>query len=305
MGVFTNMHEQQLEALFQRFINKTASDAEKQAFFELLRQPGSDEILQSLAERYPVPDHLVIELAPEASGQILAAILDTEKEIPIPAQRVPFIRRYRFVAAACFILLAGLGSYRLFFHHNALPGKLANTNIAPDIKAPQTNRATITLSTGQRVYLDSVATGNLAQQGGVKVVKLADGLIAYNGTSRETGSNTLSNPRGSKVIDITLADGSQIWLNAGSTITYPIAFTGNNRKVSMTGEAYFEVAHNPSRPFIVSKGGMEVEVLGTHFNINAYDDDKNIQVTLLKGSVKVNKGPASHLLKPGEQAQVG
>jgi ferric-dicitrate binding protein FerR (iron transport regulator) len=118
--------------------------------------------------------------------------------------------------------------------------------------------------------------------------------------------NTLSNPRGSKVINMMLADGSRVWLNAGSSITYPVAFVGNKRNVNIDGEAYFEIAHDASTPFIVSKGDMNVTVLGTHFNVNAYDDENDIKVTLLEGSVNVStkyevKGVK---IKPGEQAIV-
>ena len=181
------------------------------------------------------------------------------------------------------------------------------------MKAPETNKAMITLANGQKVYLDSAVNGTLAMQGNVKLVKLANGQIAYQTASGETINeikyNTLTNPRGSKVIDMTLADGSQVWLNAGSSVTYPVAFVGNERRVAITGEAYFEVAHNTAMPFKVSKGEMEVTVLGTHFNVNAYDDESDIKVTLLEGSVKVIKGPSTGsglqtVLKPGQQAQV-
>ncbi len=102
-----------------------------------------------------------------------------------------------------------------------------------------------------------------------------------------------------------LADGSKVWLNAGSSLLYPVSFISDERKVSVTGEAYFEVAHNVSRPFIVNHGSMEVRVLGTHFNVNAFeDDDSNIKVTLLEGSVKIDNGNAANFLKPGQQALV-
>jgi ferric-dicitrate binding protein FerR (iron transport regulator) len=118
--------------------------------------------------------------------------------------------------------------------------------------------------------------------------------------------NTLSNPRGSKVISLTLSDGTRVWLNAGSSLRYPASFASSavNREVKITGEAYFEVAHDASKPFIVSKNDVSVTVLGTHFNVNAYDDESDIKITLLEGSVRVNKGSNTGLLKPGQQAQV-
>lgn len=171
--------------------------------------------------------------------------------------------------------------------------------------APAINRATIQLANGQIVYLDSTANGIVATQSNVQLKKLADGNITYNGSSTTptVSYNTLTNPRGSKVINITLNDGSRVWLNAGSSVTYPVAFAGRERKVSIIGEAYFEVAHNAAMPFKVIKENMEVTVLGTHFNVNAYDDESDIKVTLLEGRVKMS---ILHnqwaMMKPGEQA---
>jgi ferric-dicitrate binding protein FerR (iron transport regulator) len=109
---------------------------------------------------------------------------------------------------------------------------------------------------------------------------------------------------GSKVIDMTLSDGSRIWLNAGSSITYPVTFVGNDRNVEINGEVYFEVAHNANMPFHVRHGAMDVQVLGTHFNINAYDDEPSVKVTLLEGSVKVGNNMGLVTIKPGEQANI-
>jgi|SRR6185437_1024114 len=216
--------------------------------------------------------------------------------------------RYQWWAAASVILLlAGFG-YFLFFHKTTKPTQIAKV-LRNDIKAPQSNKAMITLANGQTVYLDSVGNGALAMQGNVKLVKLAGGQIAYEHASGKVISkmeyNTLSNPRGSKVINMTLADGSKVWLNAGSSLRYPVLFIGNERKVSVTGEAYFEVTHDASKPFIVNNGAMDVRVLGTHFNVNAFEDDGNdIKVTLLEGSVKINNENATGLLKPGQEAVV-
>jgi hypothetical protein len=167
----------------------------------------------------------------------------------------------------------------------------------------------ITLANGQKIYLDSAGNGALAVQGNVKLVKLAGGEIAYQqGPDNISGKieyNTISNPKGSKVINMVLADGSKVWLNAGSSLTYPVLFIGNERKVSVTGEAYFEVTHDASKPFVVNNGSMNVRVLGTHFNVNAFEDDgSDIKVTLLEGSVKIDNGNATGLLKPGQQAVV-
>ena len=156
-----------------------------------------------------------------------------------------------------------------------------------DVTAPQSNRAMITLANGQKVFLDSAGNGALAIQGNVKLMKLSGGKIAYQqstaGSKRQNGIQYSFKSKGSKVINITLVDGSKVWLNAGSALTYPVAFMGNERKVSVTGEAYFEVMHDASKPFIVHDGSMDVKVLGTHFNVNAFEDDDNtIKVTYWK-----------------------
>jgi ferric-dicitrate binding protein FerR (iron transport regulator) len=138
-------------------------------------------------------------------------------------------------------------------------------------------------------------------------VKLANGEIVYKSqteTIKEVSYNTLIVPRGSKVVSLTLADGSKIWMNAESSLTYPTAFIGKERSVELKGEAFFEIASNKNMPFIVRKDDVGVQVFGTSFNVNAYEDEKTIDVTLLEGSVQVKKGTATTLLQPGQQAQV-
>jgi hypothetical protein len=213
-----------------------------------------------------------------------------------------------WAAAAIIFLLLGTGYYLFTHKKQEQQGEVVKTERITnnDIAPPNTVNAVLTLANGQSIILDSTGNGTLALQGAVNVVKLADGQIAYRGTSKEIQYNILSNPRGSKVISLSLADGSKVWLNAASSLKYPTAFTGKERKVEITGEAYFEVAHNPDHPFIVSRAGTSIEVLGTHFNVNAYDDESSLDVTLLEGSVSVMASHSMHpeMIKPGTQAQV-
>lgn len=226
-----------------------------------------------------------------------------------PKAKVVFMRRkrYSWIAAAAVVIVA-LSVWFVTNKQERGREVLNPAYTAKNIKAPMVNRATITLADGSTVFLDSVSNGQLALQGNTKLIKLADGQIAYQTSGGEVIKkleyNTLSNPRGSKVIDMKLSDGSHVWLNSGSSITFPVAFTGKDRKITVDGEAYFEVAHDPSRPFIVSKGTASVEVLGTHFNINAYSDEKEMKVTLLQGSVKVSLNTNSKIIKPGQQAAI-
>jgi len=223
--------------------------------------------------------------------------------------------RYRVAAASAIILLFVTTAWFLFFNHRAKQDMTkAEKLILQDVNAPAVARAMLKLNDGTIVYLDSARNGSLAVQGNVDILKTGDGQLVYDDHPVTTQNspltyNTLINPRGSKVVSLTLVDGTRVWLNSESSLRYPTAFAGNERKVEITGEAYFEVAHNAAMPFKVKKGDVEVQVLGTHFNVNSYDDEEDIKVTLLEGSVKVNRGPQagsreSVTIKPGEQAVV-
>lgn len=174
---------------------------------------------------------------------------------------------------------------------------------------PGGNKAILTLANGSKVVLNGAANGNIANQGSTTIKKLSNGVVAYDknnlsGTqSAAISYNVMSTPRGGQY-HLILADGTNVWLNAASSIKFPVLFNGNERKVQITGEAYFEVAHDKTKPFRVESNGQTVEVLGTHFNVNTYADDNDIKTTLLEGSVKIKAGDKSYLLKPGEQSHL-
>lgn len=292
------MNIPQAKELLQKYQTGRCTDAEKELVESWYQQlietnkwqwnEGEKDMMQKMLE-----------------SRIMKEINDKPGKIKSP---VFLLLRNRWWAAASVILLLGVFSYFLFFNKSIKPEQIAKV-LPNDIKAPQSNRAMITLANGQKVFLDSAGNGALAIQGNVKLVKLPNGEIAYQQKPGEKNNqikyNTLSNPRGSKVINMLLADGSKVWLNAGSSLRYPVSFHAKERRVSVTGEAYFEVFHDISKPFIVSNGSMNIKVLGTHFNVNAFeDDDMDIKVTLLEGSVEINNGKTSGLLKPGEQALV-
>ncbi len=241
------------------------------------------------------------EDAEEVWGRIDNSIL---KASPSKVRRMP----QRWWAAAAIFLLLAAGSY--FFinkEHSKKEVAAVKKNVLINDVSPGGNKAILTLANGATIILDNAKNGALTQQGNSKVVKLDDGKLAYNSNGTNSPAsveyNTVSTPRGGQY-QLTLSDGSKVWLNAESAITFPTAFTGNDRKVTIKGEAYFEVAHDASKPFQVTVNGMQVQVLGTHFNINAYDDEGEIKTTLLEGSVKVSKGPESKLITPGQQAVV-
>ena len=228
----------------------------------------------------------------------------------------------RYAAAAAIFTAGAVGVYYVFFNRVSKTEVIVNDKKSPqvqDVAPPANTNAVLTLANGTKIVLDSAKNGALAVQGSIKVLKLADGQISYNGTVDnidEVKYNMLTVPRGSQVVSLTLSDGTKVWMNAESSLRYPTAFVGNERKVEISGEAYFEVVHLTPRPspqggeggrptpFIVKKGDTEVEVLGTDFNVNAYDDESNIRVTLVEGSVKVKNANESITIKPGDQAEI-
>ncbi|HEY8920307.1 MAG TPA: FecR domain-containing protein [Chitinophaga sp.] len=220
-------------------------------------------------------------------------------------QRRPF--GWPRVAAAAAILLAlGTGGYFLA-KRDAV--KAPVQAVAQDF-TPGSNKAVLTLASGEQIILNNAQNGRLAVQGNASVTKKSDGNIGYEATdghpsgSSAVAFNTVSTPLGGQY-HLTLADGTGVWLNAGSSIKFPTTFSGAERKVEISGEVYFEVAHNPAKPFRVMNERQVVEVLGTHFNVNAYTDEEEVRTTLLEGSVRITGSNDSKIIKPGEQAVLG
>lgn len=245
---------------------------------------------------------------------------DTSPEVPVIFIR-PRRSWWKYTAAAAILLTAGAGTWLALRTKQPPAIIVQQPQRAKDI-LPGGQHATLTLGDGTAVSLDTARNGTLVQQGNTRVVKLANGQLAYEVASNTPVAtvmyNTISTPRGGK-FHITLPDGTRVWLNAMSSLRYPAAFSGTSREVTLTGEAYFEVAKNKAMPFRVKASDMQVEVLGTHFNIMAYADEEAINTTLLEGKVKVmnttaaqaNVQPAAQygmpgakVLTPGQQASL-
>lgn len=286
------MKKESIIHLVDRYLSGTASEAESGLVESFLNELSNGPVRQLSPEEEAAKERVLL-------NRIYSKIHGRKKAILVSMPKV-----WKASIAAAAVLIIAVSVWLLYNNKPASKPELAKK----DIVAPGSNRAMITLADGRKIYLDSLGNGQLAVEGNVKLIKLADGQIAYQNQigdiAKEVKYNTLSNPRGSKVIDMQLSDGSHVWLNSGSSITFPVPFIGNERKVMIDGEAYLEVAHDASRPFIVAKGETEVQVLGTHFNVNAYSDEEDIKVTLLEGSVKVNKASFSAIIKPGQQARV-
>jgi len=238
-----------------------------------------------------------------------AAMMDESREEPpvVQIRKRYKTRLFYRITAAAVIGIACTGAYLLLSQQSKKKHEAISSLpiIKKDIPAPVSSNAILTLANGQTIVLDSASNGSLARQGNTVVEKLADGQIVYRGKATAVMEyNILTVPKGSKIATITLEDGTRVWLNAASSLKYPVAFTGAERKVEISGEAYFEVAHNKAMPFKVQKDATQITVLGTHFNINSYDDEPAIKVTLLEGAVKINKGNVVAILKPGQQAKI-
>ena len=210
----------------------------------------------------------------------------------------------RLAATASIVLLITIGAY--FISRKQPKQQIAQTQ-THDI-APGTNKAILTLGNGKQIVLTNAKNGLVASQGNTRINKTKEGAVQYNpseGANNATAIayNTISTPRGGKYT-ITLADGTTVSLDAMSSVRFPTAFNGNTREVTTTGQVYFEVAHDAAKPFRVHTKGQTVEVLGTHFNINAYDEESALKTTLLQGSIRITQNGQSALLKPGEQSQI-
>ena len=315
-----------LNFLLRLYINRTTTEPEERELFEIIKDTDNEEIgsiLEGLLEvQEPVVD---LQRRERIFGEILRATSynvqdhgSTGASTALGIERPPStplrVVWRRVAAAAAILVFLTVGGYFIFKNkENQEIVKLEpqEKRFKNDIAAPTKQKATITLADGSTVALDSLSKGTLARQGDVNLTKTADGKIIYTGTSAAMVFNTLTNPKGSKVIDMTLADGSHIWLNAGSSVSYPITFKGDQRKIFVTGEAYLEVKHDAAKPFIVNANNKgEIEVMGTHFNVNAYEDEDGVRTTLLEGKVKVTRTMLSvqmkdfKILSPGQQAVI-
>jgi len=216
--------------------------------------------------------------------------------------------RWPAAAAIFIILFAGLFFYMNNRVDESPVGKRPDLVKKQDV-SPGGNKAVLTLANGKQIVLTDAANGTINQQGSITVKKLQNGKLQYvvqTGATRDASPvsaemNTITTPRGGQY-QIVLADGTKVWLNAASSLKFPSAFNGNDRKVALTGEAYFEVAKNKAKPFRVEFNHTQVEVLGTHFNIMAYPDEAETKTTLVEGSVCVSNDNGKQMLTPGHQA---
>jgi ferric-dicitrate binding protein FerR (iron transport regulator) len=273
------------------------TDEECRWLLHYLEHTSGTELRDYMMERfrqqgYSAPDR---DLSEKLLSDIHQRIQPAVQSAPV----VPMFRRWRNIAAAA--VLAGVVAAGVIYLQPA--GKEAQVAqelpAAEQDVAPGGNKARLVLGNGQSVMLDQAADGLITGSNGEQVHKEDAGLVY--GPAGSAGANTLITPNGGQY-RVQLADGTRVWLNAASSLQYPAAFTGSDRTVTLTGEAYFEVAKDAARPFFVKMNGMTVQVLGTHFNINAYAEEKHFTTTLLEGAVRVVAGQQRMTLAPGQQS---
>jgi len=299
------MESAELKSLLQQYLAGTISEEDFTRLWITLNTPASEAdwlaaIEEAINSKSPSGFSYRHD-ATRALEEIKAKIHDEQH----PPSRIYRLannnkRIIRYAASVVIILSAAIFAKYKQGKGEFQPATATVAKAVQDVE-PGGQKAILTLSDGSTIELDDANNGQIAQQGQMQVIKLANGRVEYKSLDKnqESGQsltfNTMSTPRGGQY-QLLLPDGSRVWLNSESSITYPVVFAHHERKVKITGEAYFEVAKDKMKPFRVVTGDMEVEVLGTHFNIKAYADEGPTKTSLLEGSVKIDK----QILKPGQ-----
>lgn len=282
------------------------SDQEKQTLFVFLEDKENLKQWNSLIEKvYEGSSGNSADYKEGDLEQMIRSILQypVQPESTTPVRRLPS-RWWSYAAAAAIILFSLTGYFLWNNHKRQLP--VAEQISPKNDVMPGGNHAVLTLANGTHIILDSVGKGNLGIQGGAQVTKINAGSLTYKTTTNDPTTvyyNSIATPAGGEY-QVTLADGTQVWLNALSSLKFPTSFHGATRTVEVTGEAYFEVAKNMAKPFIVKVNEAAIEVYGTHFNVMAYNNETALETTLLEGSIKFSKGSNNILLKPGQQSKL-
>ena len=319
---------QYIGRLFFRRLHDDLSETERIALEEWINQQDSmdrqffeemtdwKQIQTALQDLYRFDENSAFEdVQKKIHLESVLAISDSRQS------RAFFVgQRYRYMIAGVFLILA-VGASVLFMIKRKKDTNISSLSISQRFRndvLPGGDKAVLILADGSRIPLDSVSNGELACQGNTTVIKLENGLLAYNihsGGSQSVSYNTVSTPKGGKY-QVHLPDGSKVWLNAASSLKFPTIFSGKERTVELAGEAYFQIAKNTAVPFkvfiIPDSGGremskdelMQIEVLGTEFNVMAYSNEGDFRATLINGAVKVTVGNEISTLKPGQQARI-
>lgn len=303
-----------LEQLYIKWWNKTATPPEVEEFRALLEAgvakeqlaPAMQQLWDSLQEEEQAFSH-------RQKQQLADTILQQWPAEPVVARQAPVRRLHHawIAAAALLLVLIGAGTYKWILQPAAVPSaQEPAAGTAEESIQPGRPGAILTLADGRRIVLDTTANGLIDDQQGTAIRLQNNQLIYEAATTGHTAVfNTMATPKG-RQFQLRLPDGTKVWLNAASSIRYPVAFPAGERRVELSGEAYFEVAHEAARPFRVQTAQQVVQALGTSFNVNAYENETGERATLIEGKVKISgrttAAPAGNalLLGPGQQAVI-
>ena len=277
--------------LISRYMEDKATDREKEVFFHLLSKGKLDKYLHAEME--------------DRAEEMLSETNSKPTRSPTKNRLIPL--KIGYAAAAAAILTGILIAAGLLRQQNRSPGndKPALVTQYKNEVRPGGNHAILILTDGSKLVLDSTKKGLLSVQGQTRLTKVDSGSLVYQATTDEhsiISYNTIATPAGGQY-QVTLADGTKVWLNALSTLKFPTSFSGPARTVELKGEAYFEVAQNKNKAFHVLVNGLDIQVLGTKFNVNAYTDESSLKTTLMEGSVRLVKDNQSLTLTPGQQGK--
>lgn len=296
------MKKQQFIKILHKYVNGKANENEKElieTYYHLLleklklesRPAGDEDVEGSLLQ-----DVLLSKIWDQ---------INDEESVNTKGLK-PFAKTWQIAATIAVLIIAGIIFYTMAERRSSRKKSIADSQQQDThVIKPGGNKAVLTLSNGKKIFLDNTSNGSLAKQGNVTVINLNGGQLAYKNTypghneKFQPVYNTLSTPRGGQY-ELTLPDGTKVWLNAASSVHYPVVFSGQTRTVELKGEGYFEIAQDAQKPFIVQTDKIKIEVLGTSFDVNSYTDEDEIKATLEGGSIKMIEGKKSILLKPGE-----
>ncbi len=318
------MQNDRLDYLFLRYYKKTATPAEREELMEVLRANENNEQIQQLISKAIREEDYSHQLSKEVADDILSSIFGATSEaskrlVPQIGQDVFVTKQTTIfrsfsawastVAAACLIGIMCFAGYRWYEGKFIQKDNALATIEAAKELLPGKDKAQLTLGDGRILELDAVSSGQLLRASGIEI-NTSKGELIYTKNAEKVEYNTLITPLGGQY-KVVLPDGSRAWLNAGSSLRFPTTFSGTKRQVEMSGEVYFEVHPDKRRPFTVQLAekkvngeNLEINVLGTHFNVSSYSDELTIRTTLLEGSVELTQGNASKIITPGQQAQV-
>jgi len=295
------MNRSRLVYLYQQYIANSSTIEELEELQVLLRHPENEkEFIDLLDGSWEDLKHIQLkDISIDRADHIFADVVR-----PVDFQRKNNRLWIRIAAAILMMLSATIVFYKYSDNAKVKTQLAKHTQPVVNEIMPGSNKAVLTLGNGHKVSLDDAQSGQIATEEGVIIKKLADGQLSYAASGKDVTieQNNLSIPKGGQY-HVTLPDGTQVYLNSTSSLSYPTQFIGNSRNVTLKGEAYFEVAKNAKMPFIINVNNKQkIEVLGTHFNVKAYTDEQEINTTLLEGSVKISTYDKNVILKPGQMA---